>query len=112
MSLALVEEQRKIIGPILLRHNGREVKTIGDAFLVEFPNAVDAVRCAYDIQRAIREFNLSLLTGGSTFGSAHTSARLSSPKVISRVMSSMSHRGLSHSQRMGEFALRAKCAIS
>lgn len=60
LSLALVEEQRKVIRPILSRHNGREVKTIGDAFLVEFPNAIDAVRCAYDIQRAIREFNLSL----------------------------------------------------
>jgi len=60
LSLALVDEQRKVIRPILSRHSGREVKTIGDAFLVEFPNAVDAVRCAYDIQRAIREFNLSL----------------------------------------------------
>jgi adenylate cyclase len=60
LSLALVEEQRKLIRPILVRHNGREVKTIGDAFLVEFPNASDSVRCAYDIQRAIREFNLSL----------------------------------------------------
>jgi len=60
LSLALVEEQRKIVRPVLSRHNGREVKTIGDAFLVEFPNAVDAVRCAYDIQRATREFNLSL----------------------------------------------------
>jgi adenylate cyclase len=60
LSLALVEEQRKLIRPILAKHNGREVKTIGDAFLVEFPNAVDPVRCAYDIQRAIREFNFSL----------------------------------------------------
>jgi adenylate cyclase len=60
LSLALVEEQKKIVRPILTRHNGREVKTIGDAFLVEFPNAVDAVRCSYDIQRAVREFNLSL----------------------------------------------------
>jgi len=61
LSLAMVEEQRKLIRPILERHEGREVKTIGDAFLVEFPNAVDAVRCAYDIQRTIREFNLSLV---------------------------------------------------
>lgn len=60
LSLALVEEQRKLIRPILAKHEGREVKTIGDAFLVEFRNAVDAVRCAYDIQRAIREFNFSL----------------------------------------------------
>jgi TolB-like protein/Flp pilus assembly protein TadD len=60
LSMALVEEHRKVVRPILARHNGREVKTMGDAFLIEFPNAVDAMRCAYDIQRAIREFNLAL----------------------------------------------------
>src|SRR5205807_5822238 len=59
LSLALVVEQRKLIRPILRRHRGREIKTIGDAFLVEFGNTLDAVRCSYDIQRASREFNFS-----------------------------------------------------
>jgi adenylate cyclase len=60
LSLALVEEQRNLIRPILVRHGGREVKTIGDAFLVEFHSVLDAVRCAYEIQRTTREFNLPL----------------------------------------------------
>ena len=59
LSLALVDEQRRLIRPILNRHNGKEVKTIGDGFLVEFSSAMDAVRCAYDIQRTTREFNIS-----------------------------------------------------
>lgn len=60
LSLALVEEHRKVVRPILVRHKGREVQTVGDAFLVEFSSALDSVRCAYDIQRAIREFNYAL----------------------------------------------------
>jgi adenylate cyclase len=59
LSLTLVEEQRRIIRPVITRHYGREVKTMGDAFLVEFQSALDAVRCAYDIQRMVREFNIS-----------------------------------------------------
>ena len=63
LSLALVKEHRKVIRPVLLRHGGDEIKTMGDAFLVEFPNALEAVRCAYDIQRAVRELNFSLSEG-------------------------------------------------
>eukprot|EP01063_Lacrimia_lanifica_P031609 TRINITY_DN5254_c0_g2_i1.p1 TRINITY_DN5254_c0_g2~~TRINITY_DN5254_c0_g2_i1.p1 ORF type:complete len:752 (+),score=211.02 TRINITY_DN5254_c0_g2_i1:88-2343(+) len=34
-------------------HSGYEVKTIGDAFMVAFPNCSDAVRCGLDIQEAL-----------------------------------------------------------
>ena len=60
LSLAMIDEQRKLIRPLLDKHRGREVKTMGDAFLVEFHSALDAVRCAYDIQRVTRELNFSL----------------------------------------------------
>jgi len=60
LSLSLLEDQRKLIRTSLNHHNGREVKTIGDAFLIEFPSALDSVKCAYDIQRTARELNISL----------------------------------------------------
>jgi adenylate cyclase len=41
-------------------HRGKVVKTVGDGFLVEFPSALDTLRCASDIQRTMREFNISL----------------------------------------------------
>jgi adenylate cyclase len=44
MAMTLLEDHRNIIRPMLTRYNGREVKTIGDAFLVEFGSALEAVR--------------------------------------------------------------------
>jgi adenylate cyclase len=40
----------ELVEPTIGAHHGRLVKTSGDGFLVEFGSAVDAVRCALDIQ--------------------------------------------------------------
>ena len=58
LSMKLLEEHRALVRPFFPKHGGREVKTIGDAFLVEFGSALEAVRCAYDIQQSLHELNL------------------------------------------------------
>jgi len=55
LAMHLLDEQRKVVRPILAKHNGREVKTIGDAFLVEFASSLEAVNCAGEIQGAVGE---------------------------------------------------------
>lgn len=47
--------RRELIDPSIAGHRGRTVKLIGDGMLVEFPSAVEAVRCAIEIQRACSE---------------------------------------------------------
>ncbi len=45
----------ELIDPKIAAHNGRIVKTTGDGLLVEFASAVDAVRCAVEVQQAMAE---------------------------------------------------------
>jgi class 3 adenylate cyclase/TolB-like protein/Tfp pilus assembly protein PilF len=50
LALQLLQEHNAAIRPILARHSGREIKTIGDAFLIEFDSALRALQCAIEIQ--------------------------------------------------------------
>jgi adenylate cyclase len=51
-TLAQLKTLRKtLVDPAIAAHRGRIVKTTGDGMLVEFASAVDAARCAIEIQR-------------------------------------------------------------
>jgi adenylate cyclase len=49
--------RRELLEPKIAEHRGRIVKRTGDGILIEFASAVDAVRCAMDMQRGMRERN-------------------------------------------------------
>jgi adenylate cyclase len=57
-TLAQLKSFRKtLVDPGITAHRGRIVKTTGDGMLVEFASAVDAARCAVEIQRAMIQRN-------------------------------------------------------
>jgi class 3 adenylate cyclase len=48
---------RAVFDALLKQHHGRVFNTAGDAILAEFPSAVEAVRCATEIQSALQTRN-------------------------------------------------------
>jgi class 3 adenylate cyclase len=50
---------RSVFDDFIARASGRIFNTAGDAVLAEFPSAVEAVRCAIDIQESLRTRNLA-----------------------------------------------------
>ncbi|MCI0340946.1 MAG: adenylate/guanylate cyclase domain-containing protein [Planctomycetales bacterium] len=53
----LLRTHEALLLPVIQFHQGRVVKTIGDAFLVCFESPTNAVLCGVLIQRRLREFN-------------------------------------------------------
>jgi DNA-binding NarL/FixJ family response regulator/class 3 adenylate cyclase len=55
---ALKRVLKSLVDPKIAQHRGRMVKNTGDGALVEFASAIDAVRCAVEIQRTMAELNV------------------------------------------------------
>jgi adenylate cyclase len=51
--------RREFLDPKVAEHRGRIVKRTGDGVLIEFASAVDAARCAVEIQHGMAERNAS-----------------------------------------------------
>ncbi len=58
-AMEVLERHNKLLRPFFPKFHGREVKAIGDSFLVEFDSALDALRCATEIQSYLHDYNLS-----------------------------------------------------
>jgi class 3 adenylate cyclase len=56
-TLRLFRGHKKIFEALVATHHGRVFNTAGDAILAEFASAVEAVRCATDVQSALRTRN-------------------------------------------------------
>src|SRR6187551_3401314 len=58
-TLRRLASYRQVTDEFIANARGRIFNTAGDAVLAEFPSAVDAVRCAIDIQESLRTRNMA-----------------------------------------------------
>jgi class 3 adenylate cyclase len=56
-SLRLLDTHNQVIHQAVTEHHGQVIKTVGDAFLVDFPSVVHAVQCAQGIHAQFRAHN-------------------------------------------------------
>src|SRR6266542_4111996 len=60
-TVTVMRGHREIFDGLLRAHRGRVFNTAGDSILAEFASAVEAVRCATEIQTALRTRNEHLV---------------------------------------------------
>ncbi len=58
-ALQILETHNRLLRSVFQKYHGKEVKMIGDAFLLEFGSALDATNCAVEIQKSLRDYNES-----------------------------------------------------
>ena len=58
-TLRRLASYRQVTDDFIAKGGGRIFNTAGDAVLAEFPSAVEAVRCAIDIQESLRTRNMA-----------------------------------------------------
>src|SRR5215831_8236253 len=54
---ALKARWKDVLEPLVAKHEGRIFKVTGDGVLIEFGSAVNAVRCAVDLQQGMATAN-------------------------------------------------------
>jgi len=60
LALDLLAEHRRLLRPIFAQNSGKEIETAGDSFFVEFVSALDATKCAIQIQETLYQRNYTV----------------------------------------------------
>jgi class 3 adenylate cyclase len=84
----LLDEHKALVRTQIARYGGREVKTMGDGFLVTFDGPARAVRCAIAVAEATHETGLDVRAGVHTGECDFTSGDVSgiAVHIASRVL--------------------------
>src|SRR5712691_4599831 len=59
-SIRTLTAYREVMAALIAQHRGRVVDSPGDNLLAEFASAVDAVRCAVEVQHELKVRNVEL----------------------------------------------------
>jgi adenylate cyclase len=54
-ALLILQSNRDVLKPVIVSHNGEWLKEMGDGTLSSFTSAVEAVNCALEIQRLLKD---------------------------------------------------------
>jgi adenylate cyclase len=79
-TLRLLDTHNQIIQQAVVEHHGAVIKTVGDAFLVDFPSVVHAVQCAQQIQSQFKTHN----TGKEAAEQIHIRIGIHSGDIVQR----------------------------
>lgn len=58
LAMKVLRQHNRILRPIFSKYHGKEVKTMGDAFLVEFGSALEETKCGIAMQRILHHHRL------------------------------------------------------
>src|SRR5713226_165453 len=97
--LRLLDLHNQIIQQAVTEHHGTVIKTVGDAFLVDFPSVVHAVQCAQQVQAQFKAHN----TEKEAVEQIHVRIGLHSGDIVQREGDVFGH-GVNIASRLQELA--------
>jgi len=57
LALQVLDEHWRLLRSVFPRYGGKEIRSMGDGVFLEFSSALDAARCAIELQRTLQDYN-------------------------------------------------------